>query len=109
MYDESTVYVIGHGKTSCDNAITSRFNIFFIGFVVDTGDDHIVDLECTATIDITSRFVKSLFCGRSLGHNDEELIESIRHRYFGSSQKALITAYKDAVKKYQLIKEEYYS
>lgn len=109
MYDENTVYVIGHGKTSCDNAITSRFNIFFIGFVVDVSNDHIVDLECTATIDITNRFVRTLFCGRSLGSYDEELIEIIRHRYFGSSQKAIITAYKDAVKKYQLIKEEYNS
>lgn len=109
MYGENTVYIIGHGKTSCDNAITSRFNIFFIGFVVDTRDDSIVDLECTATIDITSRFVKTLFCGRYLRQYDEDLIETVKRRYFGSSQKAIITAYKDAVKKYQLIKEEYYS
>ncbi|SCK02484.1 Uncharacterised protein [uncultured Eubacterium sp.] len=108
MYDENTVYVIGHGKTSCDNAITSRFNIFFIGFVVDTRDDRIVDLECTATIDITNRFVKDIFSGGTLGRYDEKLIETVKRRYFGSSQKAIITAYKDAVKKYQLVKEEYY-
>ena len=50
MYDKSTVYIVGHGKTSSDNAITSNFKIFFIGFVIDTADDTIVDLESTATI-----------------------------------------------------------
>ena len=57
MYSRSTVYVVGHGRTSCDNAITSNFKIFFIGFVIDTATDVVVDLECSATISITNRFV----------------------------------------------------
>lgn len=108
MYKESTVYVIGHGKTSSDNAITSNFKIFFIGFVIDTEDDKIVDAECSATIDITARFVHDLFVGRSFAHYDPELEKELLRRYFGTSQKAIITAYKDAVKKYLEIKEKYY-
>ena len=50
MYKDTTVYVLGHGKTSSDNAITSTFKIFFIGFVIDRETDEIVDLECSATI-----------------------------------------------------------
>ena len=37
MYKDTTVYVLGHGKTSSDNAITSTFKIFFIGFGSRTG------------------------------------------------------------------------
>ena len=104
MYNENTVYILGHGKTSSDNAITTNFKIFFIGFVIDRVTDEIVDLECSATIDITKRFVHDLFIGRSFAEYDEELVNSISRRYFGTSQKAIQIAYKDALKKYKEIK-----
>lgn len=104
MYKDTTVYVLGHGKTSSDNAITSTFKIFFIGFVIDRETDEIVDLECSATIDITKRFVHDLFIGRSFADYDEKLVGSVKNRYLGTSQKAIIIAYKDALKKYKEIK-----
>lgn len=108
MYSKDTVYIVGHGKTSADNAITNNFKIFFIGFVVDTATDEIVDLECSATISITSRFVHDLFVGKSFGEIDPEMEHEIARRYYGTSQKAIIAAYKDAVKKYKEIKSKYY-
>lgn len=108
MYSKDTVYIVGHGKTSADNAITNNFKIFFIGFVVDTTSDIIVDLECSATISITSRFVHDLFAGKSLSDVDPEMEHEIARRYYGTSQKAIIAAYKDAVKKYKEIKCKYY-
>lgn len=108
MYNKNTVYIVGHGKTTSDNAITSNFKIFFIGFVIDTTNDEIVDLECSATIAITSRFVHDLFIGKSFAEPDPEMEKEIARRYYGTSQKAIITAYKDAVKKYKEIKDKYY-
>lgn len=108
MYPESTVYVIGHGKTSNDNAITSNFKIFFIGFVIDTTTDRVVDLECSATISITSRFIRDLFLDKSFEVYDIEMEKELERRYFGTSQKAILTAYKDALKKYLEIKKKYY-
>ena len=108
MYENSTVYIVGHGKTSSENAITSNFKIFFIGLVIDTTDDVVVDMECSATISITSRFVSGLFIGKKFTDYDPAIEEEIKRRYYGSSQKAIITAYKDAVKKYKEIKEKYY-
>lgn len=108
MYEKSTVYIVGHGKTSSENAITSNFKIFFIGLVIDTKDDMVVDMECSATISITSRFIRDLFIGKSFADYDPQIEEDIKMRYYGTSQKALITAYKDAVKKYKEVKEKYY-
>ena len=104
MYKDTTVYVVGHGRTGSDNAITSNFKIFFIGFVIDRENDEIVDLECSATIDITKRFVYDLFIGKKFSGYDEKLVADISSRYFGSSQKAIVIAYKDALKKYHEIK-----
>lgn len=106
MYEKTTIFVVGHGKTGSDNAITSYYKIFFIGFVIDTVSDTVVDLESTATLDITRRFIKSIFVGKNFSSYDRHLEEEILSRYFGTSQKALITAYKDAQKRYLEIKEK---
>ncbi|WP_058302128.1 DUF3870 domain-containing protein [Gorillibacterium timonense] len=99
-YDKSTVYVIGDAQASVNNPITQQYNAFFIGLVVDSKDHTIVDAGCSSTIELTSDFVKSIFTGHSI-LNLEPVAEEIRRRYHGSSQKALIVAFKDAQKKYK--------
>ncbi|MBU5676244.1 DUF3870 domain-containing protein [Alkaliphilus sp. MSJ-5] len=100
MYDRNTVYIVGNARTTNDNAITQNFNSFFIGFVVDRTTGKIVDVSCSATISTTEKFIASLFLGKTLKYFDENLEEEIKDRYFGSSQKAIIVAYKDGIKKY---------
>lgn len=107
MYSKNTVYVVGNSKTNVDNAITSKFNSFFIGFVVDTEDDTIVDLSSTATIRTTDDFIRDLFIGRKLTKFDCKFDEEIKRRYHGSSQRAIIVAYKDAATKYNEVKAKY--
>lgn len=108
MYDDNTLYVVGNAKTNTDNAITSKFNSFFIGFVVEMDNDTIIDLSCSSTIRTTDEFVRSLFTGKSLKDLDTKVEEEVKRRYHGSSQRAIIVAYKDAIKKYNEIKERYF-
>ena len=108
MYSKSTVYIIGHAKTNTDNAITDHFKLFFIGFVVDVTTDEIIDLACTSTISTTERFIASIFVGRKLDDYYEHIEEEIKMRYFGSSQRAILVAYKEAIKKYIELKAKYY-
>ena len=106
MYDKDTIFIVGHGKTGVDNAITSNYKIFFIGFVIDPSTDQVLDLECAATLDITKRFVRSIFLGRDFSCYDEALENEILSRYYGESQKALVTAYKDAQRRYAEIRKK---
>ncbi|MDF2882874.1 MAG: hypothetical protein K0R54_3431 [Clostridiaceae bacterium] len=108
MYMGDTVYVVGNAKTSADNAITMHFNSFYIGFVVDINTDKIIDLSSSSTLRTTDEFIKYLFVNKSLKAFQAELEEEITKRYHGSSQKAIVVAYKDAVKKYNEIKEKYF-
>jgi flavin-binding protein dodecin len=103
MYDKNTVYIVGNSRTNTDNAITQNFISFFLGFVVERDSGEIVDLSCSSTIRTTEEFIASLFMGKSLKSFDEAMENEIRNRYFGSSQKAIIVAYKDAVKKFNEI------
>ncbi len=108
MYSEETLYIVGNSKTNTENAITHKFHSFYIGFVAEGSTGKIIDLSCSSTIRTTEEFIKSLFYGKSLAEYDENLENDIKRRYHGSSQKAIIVAYKDAVKKYVEIKERHF-
>jgi hypothetical protein len=102
MYRQNTVYIIGDSKTSLNNPIMQKYNGFFIGLVIDRETDEIVDAECSSTINLTSLFIKSIFVGKSILEADN-VLEEIESRYFGSSQKALMVAFKNAHIKYTQI------
>ncbi|MET3545845.1 hypothetical protein ABID47_002456 [Paenibacillus favisporus] len=101
LYDKDTIYIVGDAQTSVNNPITQQYSAFFIGLVVDTVSHKIVDAACSSTIPLTSQFVRSIFLGKSM-LSLEPVAEEIRTRYYGSSQKAIIVAFKDAQKKYKL-------
>lgn len=104
MYDVDTIYVVGDAQAANNNPIKQQYSAFFIGLVVDTTNEKIVDAGCSATIPLTSAFARSIFMGYSI-HDTEEVELEIKRRYFGSSQKAMIVAFKDAQKKYRLAME----
>lgn len=93
--------VIGNAKSQTGNPITHQYSAFFITFIADAEDGKILDAEVSVVLELTGGFLRKLFVGRSLAEVDDELLEEIRTRYLGSSQKALQVAYKDAVKKYK--------
>jgi hypothetical protein len=107
MNNAETVYIIGESKTNADNAITSIYSSFYIAFEVDTKSDEIVDVCCTHTIELTEKFVKGIFLHKSI-NNSQEIDQEVKRRYHGSSQKAIIVAHKDALKKYEEVKGKYY-
>lgn len=93
--------VIGNARSQQDNPITFRYSQFFITFVVESESGCISDIEVSTALKLTNDFIKSIFIGTSLSEMDDAIIEKVRTRYLGSSQKAIIVAYKDAVKKYK--------
>ncbi|WP_066301834.1 DUF3870 domain-containing protein [Bacillus sp. FJAT-29937] len=102
MFQQNTVYILGESKTSSNNPIMQKYNGFFIGLVINRETDQIVDAECSSTIALTSSFIQSLFVGKSILEVDH-VLEEIEQRYFGSSQKALMVAFKNANIKYTQI------
>ena len=100
MYADNMVYIVGESKAASNNPITQHFTQFFIGLVVNRKSHEIIDVECSAMLSLTNRFIKSLIVGRSM-INVEDLENEIQERYFGSSQKALMIAVRNAGIKYR--------
>lgn len=103
-----TVYVVGESRTNNDNAITAIYKSFYIGFEVMTDTDEVVDIGCTHTLDTTEKILKSIFVGKRMDAA-EDINEEIRRRYHGTSQKAVLVAYKEALRKYIEVKARYYA
>ncbi|MFJ7677136.1 DUF3870 domain-containing protein [Peribacillus sp. NPDC097206] len=99
MFQKNTVYIVGESKAASNNPITQQFNCFFIGLVIDSDTHEIVDVECSTTISLTSKFIRSMLNGHSILQPDV-LEKEIEKRYFGSSQKALTVAIRNASIKY---------
>ena len=102
-FDENTIYIVGNAKSSQNNPITQLYGQFFLGFVVEKTGGKILACGVSATISVTSDFVSSMFVGRSLLDEAETVKKLVENRYFGSSQKAILVAFKDAQKKYNQI------
>ncbi|MDR1835192.1 MAG: DUF3870 domain-containing protein [Fusobacteriaceae bacterium] len=94
------IYVVGHSKTNLDNPITKIYNKFFLAFIISRKDDAILDVEAPFILKITNVFVKELFVGRNFVKDEDKILEDIRSSYIGDSQRSVIVAYKDALKKY---------
>lgn len=98
-----TYYIVGESRTNLDNAITKVYGGFYIAFEVVPETGEIVRTECSRTLELTNDFVSSIFLHKHL-EKDEAVIEAeVHRRYHGSSWKAILVAYRDALKHYQKV------
>lgn len=104
--DLHSVYVIGESRTNADNAITKIYNSFYMAFEVEDGTGAILDFSCTHTLDLTERFLRKLFLGQNFLAVGNSLEDLLNRRYSGSSRKAVMVSYRDAVKRYRAMVEE---
>ncbi len=103
---EETYFIIGESRTNVDNAITKIYGSFFIAFEVVPSSGEILRTDCTRALELTNDFIRSIFLHKCLARDQEAIEAEVKRRYHGSSAKALLVAYRDAVKHYQKAVEE---
>lgn len=96
-----SVYVVGDSRTNADNAITKNYGAFFVAFEVDDDTYRVLDFNCTHTLDITQVFLRKLFVGHVFPSIDEWIEDELNRRYGGASRKAVLVAYRDALKRWK--------
>ena len=98
-----SVFVIGESRTNADNAITKMYGTFYMAFEVEETTFEILVFSCTHTIDTTQDFLRRLFLGQTFPEVDNWLEDALNRRYGGSSRKAVLVAYRDALKRWRLM------
>ena len=104
--NNQTIYITGEARTTIDNAITKMFGTFYIAFEIILSTDEIIDVDCNATLRLTKDFVHRLFLNHNIIEDEELLKKEVTTRYFGSSTKAILSAYDDALQRYKKVKAE---
>lgn len=100
FYPEDSLYIIGNSKSQMNNPITQLYGQFFIGFIVEKSTGNIIDIECNAIISLTNKILKDILIGENMATDYETVKNKLTLRYLGSSQKAILVAFRDAQKKY---------
>ncbi len=98
-----TYYFTGESRTNVDNAITKVYGSFYVAFEVIPETGEIVQTDCSRTLELTNDFIRKIFLHKRLEADEKVIEEEIRRRYHGSSWKALLVAYRDALKHYQKV------
>lgn len=98
-----SVYVIGESRTNSDNAITKMYGSFYMAFEIDDVTNEVLDFSCTHTVDVTERYLSKLFLGKQFQEIDNWLERELTQRYGGSSRKAVIVSYRDALKRWKIM------
>ena len=97
-------FIIGEARTNADNAITHIFGSFYMGFIIDRKSEIVTDFSCTHTLNVTELFLRKLFVGAHFPSIDKDLESCLSGTYGGSSRKAVLSAYRDALKRYYDLK-----
>lgn len=99
----NSVFIIGESRTNSDNAITKKYGTFYMAFEVDDLTSEVLDFSCTHTITIstTEAFLRKLFVGQVFPEIDMWLENTLNRRYGGSSRRAVLVAYRDALKRWR--------
>lgn len=106
LYPKHTDYILGVARIGKNDPISSLFDVFFIGIVVDRQDGVILDATCNMVKDMTTSFIRSILIGYNLTMEMDAIENEIKDRFHGMAQRAVIASVKDARNKWQMINEE---
>jgi hypothetical protein len=99
-YPENTLCIVGNSQSQQHNPITRLYGHFFMVFIVEATTGRIIDVGGNFIMPITESFIKDIFTKENIKTDPEVINMKICSRYLGSSQKAILVAFKDAQKKY---------
>ena len=102
--DVRSYFVIGESRTNADNAITAIYGSFYMAFEISEQTEQVLGFNCTHTLELTEQFLRRLFLGQHFPSVESWLEEVLERRYGGSSRRAVLVCYRDALKRYRAMR-----
>lgn len=101
QYSENTLYISAHAKLPSDMPSGEVYKAVDIGLVINPKTGEIEDMSVTLLTNEAVSFLKQIILGYNLNEDTiEPLIEKMRRRYYGGSQKAIGVALRLIYEKY---------
>lgn len=99
-----TFFVIGESRTNADNSITKIYGSFYVAFEIEEETERVLNFNCTHTLELTEQFLRQIFVGQHFPSIDTWLEGVLERRYGGSSRRAVVVSYRDALKRYRAMR-----
>jgi len=102
-YSESCVYFSSYAKLPADMPSGEIYKSLDVGLIINADSGEIEDASITLLTEEAKNFIKQIIVGYNM--NDcgiEPLIEIVKSKYFGSSQKAICVTLRCLYGKYEL-------
>lgn len=100
QFSDTTIYLSAYAKLPTDMPSGEVYKSLDIGLIIDYDTNKIEGASITLITDETKEFLKQIITGYNLKNGIEPLVEEIKKRYFGNSQKAICVALKLIYEKY---------
>ena len=101
-----TLIFAGFARLPANAPLPCEGRILALELEVDTYDMRIVDAACSCIPALGSKFLVELLVGRKLDEGLEDVMLAIRARYRSITQRAMIAALEDALRRYKEFREE---
>ena len=97
----STSIFVGHAKPPANTVSGQMYPILSVVCEVDMETGVIIAAEFTVATDLAKDYLNRLLSGHNLATDEDAIIEELEKRYFSGTQKALIQAFRDMIKRYR--------
>jgi len=106
-YSKESIYLSAFAKLPTDMPSGGMYKAVDIGLVINPELEVVEDASITLLTDESVDFLKQIMVGYNLSEDGvDSLLETIKMRYFGTSQKAICVALKLVYEKYSIWKKE---
>ncbi len=101
MPQNETVFFTGYARLPAGITASKVSDVVGVGVEVELATGKIVNAECTLATVLARDFFRRLVVDHRLDADFQTVVGIIERRYHGSAQKALVTALKTVLEKYQ--------
>ncbi len=96
-----TLIFAGFARLPANAGVPHGGGVLALELEVDPYDMRIVDAACDCIPSLGQKFLIGLLAGRKFEDGLEDIIAEIRARYFSITQRAMIAALEDVLKRYE--------
>jgi len=96
-----TILLTGYARLPAGITASKLFDVVGVAVEVDPETGKIVNAECTLATSLARDFFRRLVVGSGLETEFASIVRTLESRYQGNAQKALVSALKGVLEKYQ--------
>jgi len=101
-FKDNEIFISGYAKLPSNITASKLYEVIAVVILVDKNTGNILDAECTLSTRLGRDFVNYILIGNNI-KDVENISKEMDEKYFGSAQKAVVTAFKNCKKKFDSI------